>query len=264
MTFKNKMSAKWAKNQVFKRWLIWFLNKHKYGVNFERDNFICFFLNDCAVYIAKGRWHWVSHGEKIPRILHWGHAMDHEKFVKISHHLTSEIGHGSNCSWVNWHDWWKANSRWPPTWMSGGHQKAPSLAINGHLPTYKTYGKYQNKTSSLSQVIDQTSFTTFFLKSAPYRTEKSIKSKTRTTCCVSSLVKPTIKIWWRYNHYWWSKAQFSVFTKHPLVAKPWIESCPSSKGNKLCPHAIHTSSINLFSRYWCDAIHYMIFIKRPL
>jgi hypothetical protein len=55
-----------------------------------------------------------------------------------------------------------------------------------------------------------------FIK-CPNRTEKTIKSE------------PTIKIWWRYDHYWWSNAEFSVFTKHPLVAKPWIKSCPISK-----------------------------------
>jgi hypothetical protein len=57
------------------------------------------------------------------------------------------------------------------------------------------------------------------------------------------LVEPTIKIGWRYDHYWWSNAQFSVFTKCTLVAKPWIESRPISKGNKLCPHTIRISSI---------------------
>jgi hypothetical protein len=82
-------------------------------------------------------------------------------------------------------------------------------------------------------------------------------------CYIVFVVEPTIKILWLYDHYWWSNAQFSVFTKHPLVAKPWFELCSSSKGNKLCPHTIHTSSIKGKAQFVVELLVWRHLNDRP-
>jgi hypothetical protein len=95
------------------------------------------------------------------------------------------------------------------------------------------------------------------------RAEKSTKSKTRMICCVSLLVEPTINIWRRYDHYWWSNAQFSAFTKRLLVAKQWIKSPPISKGNKLCPHTITYLKYQSKSSVCSRVIGVMLFNRLP-